>query len=519
VIVYVSIPALIALLFKLVLIGYSLRYPRRNLVARLFLTLLIVLTLQNAVEFWLLNHYAGYGLTAAAEAGGFAYTALLILVGTVILHLSFALSFDHSPPRWHRWLVLLYLPAIVLDSLLVFTKKLVLGFKPFLSYTILRDPGPWYFLVETFAIAYLLVTLANLIYGARASCTAPFRIRNRLWLLGLAPMVAFLLSVVIVEHVGGFSLSMPFYLPIAITFFLIVTTYATHERPRAGGFYRFLYRLFDIESYFPWSQAYRRKTTLYDRIRGTIADASDLRSLGDIVDRVAHTLQCPVALFGRRQSPPVFAGAVAALTDFPHEELHNVDRLVVAHEIGDRMPRIHSFMARHRVAAIVPFHPYSRAASWMLLGEAFSEQVYTPSDFDIVKKLFDRLADQLLDEQLRMRVRLNEARRETTMLYRQLTAATERLDTLTKRVDTAQANGREQPSLAFVSAAPTVESGDIGPNNCKTLADYVADLERRLILNALETCDHNQAKAAEFLGLRPNTLHYKIRRYGLSNRK
>lgn len=238
-IVYVSIPALVALIFKLVLIGYSLRYPRRNLLARLFLTLLVALTLQNAVEFWMLNSYARYGLTAGIEASGFAYSALLIVVGAIILHLSFALNFDRSHPRWHRWLMLLYLPAIALDGLLIFTDKLVLGFKPFLSYTILRDPGPWYFLVETYAIVYLLAALANLIYGARSSRTALFRIRSRLWLLGLAPMVVFLLVVVIVEHIGGFRLSMPFYLPIAITFFLIVTTYATHEIRAPAAFTAF----------------------------------------------------------------------------------------------------------------------------------------------------------------------------------------------------------------------------------------------------------------------------------------
>lgn len=518
-IAYVSIPALVALTFKLALIGYSLRYPAKNSVARLFLALLLILALQNVIEIWLLNYYTRYGLTPLFRTGGFAYVALLLLVGTIILHLSIALSFDESPRPSRRHIWILYLPAVALDCLLLFTDRLIIGFKPFLSYSIVRDPGPWYFLIEGYGLLYLTATLAILIYGARSSRPALLRIRNRLWLLGLAPMVLFLLHVVIADYVGGFRLSTPVHLPIAITFFLVVTTYAIFQHPRRGSFYRFLYCLFDIEAYLPWSQAHQDKSAFYDRVRAMTASIGTRGSVSEIVQQLAEVLRCPVLLADKRSPVAALAGQASDMITFPRNALMDIDTTILAHEISRTIPGTHALMAKHKVAAIVPFHPYSRAASWMLLGEAFSEQVYTPTDFDIVKKLFDRLADQLLDEQLRMRVRLTEARRETTMLYRQLTDATERLDILAKHVDAAQANGREQSRSASVSAASIAEPDDIGLNNCKTLADYVADLERRLIVNALKTCDHNQAKAAEFLGLRPNTLHYKMRRYGLSNRK
>jgi len=56
---------------------------------------------------------------------------------------------------------------------------------------------------------------------------------------------------------------------------------------------------------------------------------------------------------------------------------------------------------------------------------------------------------------------------------------------------------------------------------CKnTLDQYVAQFEAQLIGKALEHCRGNKAKAARLLGLRANTLHYKLERYGLiRNRK
>lgn len=50
----------------------------------------------------------------------------------------------------------------------------------------------------------------------------------------------------------------------------------------------------------------------------------------------------------------------------------------------------------------------------------------------------------------------------------------------------------------------------------KSFDECVKELETRLILRALESSDWNKAKAAQQLGLKPNTLHYKIERYGIS---
>ena len=49
----------------------------------------------------------------------------------------------------------------------------------------------------------------------------------------------------------------------------------------------------------------------------------------------------------------------------------------------------------------------------------------------------------------------------------------------------------------------------------KTLEEHVAAFEARLIEQTLKRCQGNKSKAARQLGLRPNTLHYKLERYGL----
>jgi DNA-binding NtrC family response regulator len=50
----------------------------------------------------------------------------------------------------------------------------------------------------------------------------------------------------------------------------------------------------------------------------------------------------------------------------------------------------------------------------------------------------------------------------------------------------------------------------------KSLDEHVAEFEARLIAQTLKRCDGNKSKTARLLGLRPNTLHYKLERYGLS---
>jgi len=94
VIEYASIPALVALVFKLILLVYSARCSIRNALTWLFLGLLVIFTLINLDEFLFLNGVAKYGVTPFVNAGGFVYIAFWIVAIPLLLHLSLALSLD-----------------------------------------------------------------------------------------------------------------------------------------------------------------------------------------------------------------------------------------------------------------------------------------------------------------------------------------------------------------------------------------------------------------------------------------
>lgn len=53
----------------------------------------------------------------------------------------------------------------------------------------------------------------------------------------------------------------------------------------------------------------------------------------------------------------------------------------------------------------------------------------------------------------------------------------------------------------------------------KTLDEYLAEFEATILADTLKQCEGNKSKAARLLGLRPNTLHYKLSRLGIDTQK
>jgi hypothetical protein len=452
---------------------------------------------------------------------------LLIPAIALILHVSLRLSFDlpAGDPRL-RYQYLLYLPGAGLLWLLVFTDTLVLGFRPFQD-TVLREPGPWYFLFETYLEVYLLAALANLFYGARPSRRpAIARARNRLWLVAILPTALLFIYLIIANHFGWTRLTSTFYIPITLTFFLLVTTYATYQ-----------YRLLDIEFYIPGSPVRRRKTAFYRRIRATISEIAGLRAVRDILQPIADTLRCPVAMVGGIQPEVALAGdaqpsgpsarAAVRLAEFPHGALEKIADIVVAHEVADAMPETYSLMKKHGVAAIVPFNAHSDgAANWMLLGDQFSEQVYTPLDFSLVEQLFERIGERMGDSMLVVRTRLAEAHREIHhsklrlgQAWQDLVQTRARLAEVNHEVRQLRAKNarllREKFALAGAGVHPDAPVFDAARR--MTFADYVSACEARVIGDALRHCHGDLVKAAQMLDMETGALREKLERFGLTD--
>jgi hypothetical protein len=259
----------------------------------------------------------------------------------------------------------------------------------------------------------------------------------------------------------------------------------------------------------------KRKTAFYNRIRGTIAEIADLGSVNEAVQRIADALNCSVVLVNGPRPIVALAGHGKPIADFPTQELRQIDQIVVANEIIDADPARHLLMKQHGVAAIVPFHPRSKtAASWMLLGDAFSDSVYTPLDFKVVEELFDRMGELFLDKLVLLRSQLNDALEEVQVLQ-------QRLDTTEKKLVDIR---RETVPLPR-TAPKLLQPGDAADKTAQaaeermTLDEHVSAFESRIIEETLKQCGGNKSQAARMLGLRPNTLHYKIERYRLAEKK
>jgi N-terminal 7TM region of histidine kinase len=436
-----TIPAFVALLFKAVLFVYALRAPRHNATTRLFLALLALFTLHNLVEFFGLNHLVAHGVDTVMVRCGYAYFAIGIVFFAVLLHLSLRLSADDFG-KWRRLVPLIYLPVPVLEYLLLGTDQLVTGFRMFDSYTIVRIAGPWYFLFETYAPLYLLIAVVYLVYGARRSRRPALdRLRNRLWLFALLPFVLLNVYLIVANHFGLARLSSTFYLPLALTFFLAVTTYATHN-----------YRLFDITFYVPWSRLRREKRAFYramDQLAGDLADVPEMRIA---LERLSKTLRCPVALVGGPQAVAIPLNEpdatlsdmdhATALAEIPLGTLERIDRAVIAGEVARGDTELGALLRQHRVAAVVPFRAHAQIpVAWLLLGEPFSETVYSRLDHQTFTTVCAALSSLFLDRLLLLQTQLAEARAQVRDYQDRLAHAWETQIQLSERLrDALQRN-------------------------------------------------------------------------------
>jgi hypothetical protein len=434
------VPALLALAVKGGLFLYA--YARKSVesVTRLYMYLLGAFSLQNVVVI------AAY---PSITRGEIPYLeSHLFYVGTIfavalIFHLSLTLASERLRGYARAVVVASYVYALMLTLLILNTPWVISGYQ-MTGHIITRVPGPLYALVSIYLIGLLVASFAALCYGARYQAVPQKRLKNQFLLVAMIPMALTIVVVLAMFHAGVKTVNVSILSPILITYFLIVTAYATHQ-----------HRLFDIQFYIPWSKVRKRKTAFYDRVRAMITEVADLRSIDQAVERLAETLSCAVAFVG--DSKMVAAAGTPHIGKIPATALRHIDQIVVRNEIADVMPDTYAMMKRHGVAAVVPFYPHSKnAASWLLLGDSFSNNVYTPLDFRVVEELFDKMADQFLDKLLTMRMELADARGEIQTLQHRLQTTEATLLTMQQRMDALAAENvrlqREQPADSLIAA-------------------------------------------------------------------
>ncbi len=452
---FVILPAAIALLLKAGLFGYAYTSKTRNSQTRVYMALLALLFIQNLA---LIPGYVAIsaGHTPYLEANLFYLTEILAVA--VLLHLATTLAFDRTSPAIWLTASIVYPAALVFCGLLLFSSLLIRGYA-FHHYIVTRIPGPLYSLLGLYAIASIGGTVAILLYGARRQASAQARLRNSLLLLAILPMAVVIVAVVILLQRGATWINVSLLQPLLTTYFLIVTGYAIHQ-----------HRLFDVQFYIPWSQERKRKTAFYGRIRQLVAEIADLATSGEILDRLAATLNCPVALVGPNQPLVAATGGSHRMAEIPKQVLRGIDHILVANEISNSRPDSYRSLQRHGIAAVVPFRPSNQnAAGWLLLGGSFSELVYTRLDFKVVEQLFDKLADLFLDKLLVLRAQLADASRTIEELKGRQHQMQASLDSLRQHNEMLQQeNARLQqrlPASANVAAAGAPEwSASAGPS-------------------------------------------------------
>ncbi|MFL6621959.1 MAG: 3-oxoacyl-[acyl-carrier-protein] synthase III C-terminal domain-containing protein [Sulfurifustis sp.] len=388
-----ALPAVVSLLIKIVIYFYARATAIHNRQTRLYLLFLFSLSIQNLAEIVFLTGRAE-GMPEPGSEGQLYFAASIVAV-VLLLHLVLV-STRWADRKIHvSRLVLLYTPAIVLQTLLWGTTLFVAGFQP-MNYTYTKIPGPLFFLWEAYVIGYFLIVLVLLISNIRKQQDVFRRLQNKLLLLGLSPFIALAIAIIVLQRFGFREFNSTATLPVAITFFLIVTAYAIHQ-----------HRLFDVEFFIPWSRVRKRKTLFYQRIQTLIAEVTQISSRQKILEALSDLFRCHVALVSGERVVVACSATVDfnASADnfradaFAREALTNIRHFVVAREVKEDNPTLHQLMQRYHLGAVVPFNALNIAGNyWLVFGNGFNEQVYTSLDFKRVEALFRRVGNCLVQE-------------------------------------------------------------------------------------------------------------------------
>jgi hypothetical protein len=243
-----AIPAILALLAKAVIFLYARKTGTRNFLTRLFVWFLVVLSLQNLAEIALFTSYAQQ---LDKPFGGMLYFSTVVLALAMLLHIVLILVLDWpNSPLQRKLTWWLYSPVIPLALLIWFSPWLIAGFQ-ITSFGYREISGPAYFIFEFYVFATSISVLALLFYGNRPSEFPWRKLKNRLMLIGLLPPLLVVLSVMTLQHFEIYVFNATATLPIAITFFLIITAYSIHR-----------HRLFDIQFYIPGSNTSQKNCIL-----------------------------------------------------------------------------------------------------------------------------------------------------------------------------------------------------------------------------------------------------------------
>ncbi|HLQ25283.1 MAG TPA: hypothetical protein VK138_05315 [Acidiferrobacterales bacterium] len=245
-----SLPAILALIAKFFILYFSQRAKIQNFNTRLF-TLAVVFSVSlSVVEVAGFNY--GFQSEYRNQFGFVYYTAAIPLVA-ILAHLSILIVFNNLPLCVPLFI---YGYALLLESLLLFTPLLVLGFESLGGYTIIRTPGPFYGLFEIFIIAGMLSIVFFPLRGLRPDRSTMVRSQCKLWIVATTPLALLIIVIIVLLHFRIHLFNSTVTAPLLFTLLLGAIGYAVHNK-----------RLIELDFYLPWSRIRKYKTKLYAHLR------------------------------------------------------------------------------------------------------------------------------------------------------------------------------------------------------------------------------------------------------------
>lgn len=384
--------------------------------------------------------------------GVVVYYAISALVVPLLVHLAISISIDSwDRPRFLPVYAALYGTGIAIAALFAFaTPLLVSGVEDMRGYTVTTVRGSLYWLYQTFLICGFAAMLALPVHGLRIDRDKRRRSQCKLWIAATTPLVVLVLAIILLLQFNIRWFNATVTSPLLITLMLATIGYVIHKR-----------RVIELDFYIPGSQGRKRKISFYEELDHLERKAKRASSLSDLINDIALVFACPVALITNAGSKQLSDGAPLLLSSFSTEQLCLVQRLSVIDD-PTISTEIRGEMSKVDASAIIPFFADTHTLSfWLVCGRQFSRRIYSALDFKRLSGLIDKLSGLLLERAL-----------------------------------TEQCVRYPTPIIAN-----------------QTLERSIEELEARLIRDALSQAKGKKAEAARLLGIRPNTLHYKLRRY------
>lgn len=470
-----SIPAILALLAKAGILYFSRRAVVQPIQARMFRAAVALSMFLNVAELAVLQKIS----THIDYWGGVVYYAASTMLLPLLVHLAISISFDNwNTRRFLRVYILMYGSALVIAVIFVFfTPLFMTGARGLGGYTATAIQGPFYWVYRIFLLSSLICLLLIPILGLRSTRPENKRSQCKLWILAVSPLVLLIGTITYLLQARIFWFNATVTAPLLIAFFLGTIGYIIHNT-----------RVIELSFYIPWSSARRAKGGLYQRLNELGGQLGQVSSAQELLIRVANILACPVTLV-LSDKQTLTGTDITRNTRVPsRDELRQFTRLVVISETRDIPAPLRDIMLRHTIDAVVPFFPYSSTSPcWILFGAPFSRCIFSALDFKVLQELFEKLSGLLIDQLIQ----------------------------LDHAASKPPGSDKDKPVSRHL-ARWRHETINDPAHLPRPLEECIAEFEATCIKAALERSKGNKAEAARSLGLKPNTFHYKLRRYGLS---